>query len=78
MVTMTEDFTKLPVGSLVSGRRPVVRCPLCRRQGALERLHTDAWRCVHVESSLIHTDGMLVEPRDHCELAQTGSAGLEL
>ena len=74
---MTEDFTKLPVGSLVSGRRPVILCPLCQRQGALERLHTAAWRCIHVEASLIYTEGMLVEPRDHCELAQTGGPGLD-
>ncbi len=33
---MTEDFTKLAVGSLVSGSRTIVRCPLCGRFGALD------------------------------------------
>ncbi len=66
---MTEDFTKLPVGSLVSMSRAIVHCPLCGRSGALERRRNGARRCVHVEASIIHTDGMVVEPRDSCELA---------
>lgn len=74
---MTEDFTKLPIGSLVSGLRPIIRCPACLRRGALERLDSGARRCVHVEASMIHSDGMLVEPRDHCELAEFGEAELQ-
>jgi hypothetical protein len=47
--------------------RPIINCPLCRRRGALER-RDGARRCVHLETSVIHPDGMLVEPLDHCEL----------
>ncbi|HWZ84575.1 MAG TPA: hypothetical protein VN032_00145 [Thermoanaerobaculia bacterium] len=73
---MIEDFMRLPVGSLVSGSRPVIECPVCRRRGALDRLRNGAWRCVHVEASLIYTDGMVIEPRDHCELQQPAGPGL--
>lgn len=66
---MTEDFTDLQVGSLASSARPVVRYPRCRRHGALERRQDGVRRCVHVESSKLHTDGILVESTDVCELA---------
>lgn len=66
---MTEDFTKLPVGSLVSMSRAIILCPLCGRCGALELRSNGSRRCVHVEASVIHTDGMVVEPKDSCELA---------
>lgn len=66
---MFEDFTKLPIGSMVSMSRPIIRCPLCGRFGALELRDGADRRCVHVETSFIHTDGMLVEPRDYCELS---------
>jgi hypothetical protein len=74
---MIEDFMHLPIGSRASGSRPVIQCPVCRRRGALDRLRNGAWRCVHVEASLIYTDGMVIEPRDHCELAQIAGPGLE-
>jgi hypothetical protein len=66
---MTEDFTKLTLGSLVSMSRTIIQCPLCGRLGALEVRDGGERRCVHVEDSVIHTDGLLVEPRDYCELA---------
>ena len=66
---MTEDFTDLQIGSLVSSARPVVRCPRCRRKGALERRVNGVRRCVHVEQSTMRPDGILVRPTDVCELA---------
>jgi hypothetical protein len=66
---MTEDFTTMRVGALVSMARPVIHCPACRRPGALERRTNGARRCVHVEGSVLHPDGMVVEPLDHCEFA---------
>jgi len=66
---MTEDFTSLQVGALVSMARPVIHCPTCRRPGALERSSDGARRCVHIEGSVLHPDGMVVEPLDHCEFA---------
>ena len=60
---MTEDFTKLPIGSVVSQSRTIVRCSVCKRRGALDaRLR----RCVHLEGSEISSDGMIVEPIDSC------------
>jgi hypothetical protein len=73
MMTMTEDFTKLSPGTLVSVSRVIVRCTLCGRCGALEVRSDGSRRCVHVESSVIHTDGMIVEPRDSCELTGASS-----
>jgi hypothetical protein len=66
---MTDDFTDLQVGSLVSFSRPVVRCPRCRRHGALERRLDGVRRCVHVETATVRTDGIQVESTDVCELA---------
>jgi hypothetical protein len=66
---MIEDFLKLPIGSRVSGARPVVQCPVCKRRGALERLASGAWRCVHVEASRIQTDELVIEPQDQCVLS---------
>jgi hypothetical protein len=60
---MTEDFTKLPIGVLVSDARTIVRCSVCRRRGALDRKRS---RCVHVEGSEIGSDGLVVEPIDSC------------
>ena len=64
---MTEDFTKLGVGSLVSGDRTIIRCPLCGRFGALDLKDDGLRRCVHVEASMIGKDGLWVDPRDLCE-----------
>jgi hypothetical protein len=60
---MTEDFTKLPVGVLVSDSRTIVRCSVCRRRGALD---VKLRRCVHVEGSEIGSDGLVIEPIDSC------------
>ena len=69
---MTEDFTKLPVGSVVSQSRTIVRCSVCQRRGALDaRLR----RCVHVEGSEISADGMVVEPIDSCAPVMLGERG---
>jgi len=69
---MTEDFTKLPVGSLVSMSRTVIRCPQCRRHGVLESFRDGARRCVHVEVSTLA--GTVAEPTDRCDLAGPRSA----
>src|SRR5215472_17312736 len=53
---MTEDFTKLPIGVLVSDSRTIVRCSVCRRRGALD---VKLRRCVHVEGSAIGADGLV-------------------
>jgi hypothetical protein len=64
---MTEDFTQLEVGSLVSMSRTVIRCPRCRRQGVLESRADGARRCVHVEVSSMA--GTVAEATDRCDLA---------
>ena len=64
---MTEDFTKVAVGSLVSDSRTIVHCPLCGRAGALESRLDGSRRCVHIEASMIDRDGLWVDPRDVCE-----------
>jgi hypothetical protein len=64
---MTEDFTKLPVGSLVSQSRTVIRCPQCHRHGVLETFNDGARRCIHVEVSALAA--MVAEVTDRCELA---------
>jgi hypothetical protein len=64
---MTEDFTKFPVGSLVSLSRTVIRCPQCRRHGVLESLSDGVRRCVHVEISTLA--GWVAEATDRCDLA---------
>lgn len=64
---MTQDFTKLPFGSLVSESRTVIRCPQCRRHGVLESRKDGARRCIHVEVST--NAGTVFEVPDRCELA---------
>ena len=64
---MTEDFTLLPVGSLVSLSRTVIRCPMCRRSGVLESRNDGSRRCVHVEVSSLA--GLVAEAADRCDLA---------
>ncbi|MEP6992937.1 MAG: hypothetical protein ABI968_00350 [Acidobacteriota bacterium] len=64
----TEDFTRVPLGSLVSLARTVIRCPLCRRHGVLESDRDGARRCVHVEISTL--SGTAAEATDRCELAR--------
>jgi len=64
---MTEDFTKVALGSRVSDSRTIVRCQLCGRAGALELRPGGARRCVHVEASMIDREGLWVDARDVCE-----------
>src|SRR5580765_625086 len=64
---MTEDFTKVALGSRVSDSRTIVLCPLCGRAGALEPRRDGSRRCVHVEASMIDRDGLWVDARDVCE-----------
>ncbi|HTY41270.1 MAG TPA: hypothetical protein VMH79_05295 [Thermoanaerobaculia bacterium] len=68
---LTEDFTKLPLGAMVSQARPIVRCPICRRRGALDIRQR---RCVHVEGSEIESAGMLVEPIDSCAVVSASAS----
>ena len=68
---LTEDFTKLPLGAMVSQARTIVRCPICLRRGALDIRQR---RCVHVEGSEIEAEGMLVEPIDSCAPVVSHSA----
>lgn len=68
---MTEDFTKVPLGSLVSDARTIVRCPLCDRAGALEIRADAVRRYIHVEASMIGADGLWVDARDLCEWRDT-------
>ena len=68
---MTEDFTKVAVGSLVSDSRTIVLCPLCGRAGALEARIDGFRRCVHVEASMIDRDGLWVDARDVCQWADS-------
>jgi hypothetical protein len=66
---MTEDFTRLPFGFLVSGSRTIIRCPSCWRHGVLESRTDGARRCVHVETSTIDDARTVVRATDLCELA---------
>lgn len=64
---MTQDFTKLSVGSLVSMSRTVIRCPQCRRHGVLESRDDGTRRCIHVE--IATNGGAVFDIPDRCELA---------
>ena len=66
---MTEDFTDLPLGSLVSAERPVIRCPRCQRPGALERGGNGMRRCVHVEVSSFAANRLQTAHTDVCQIA---------
>ena len=66
---MTEDYTELPLGSLVSDERPVIRCPKCRRAGALERSENGVRRCVHVEISSFAENRFRTAHADVCQFA---------
>jgi ribosomal protein L37AE/L43A len=66
---MTEDFTDLPLGSLVSAARPVIRCPICQRHGALERGDNGVRRCVHVEVSSFAGNRLQTSQTDVCPIA---------
>lgn len=64
---MTEDFTQLPVGSIVSMSRTIIRCPRCRRHEVLESGRDGSRRCIHAEASVL--TGTVAEVIDHCDLA---------
>jgi hypothetical protein len=73
---MIENYTTRQLGSMASMSRAIVRCKVCGRLGALETRRDQSRCCVHVERLRIHPDGMLVEPRDSCELGREESAQL--
>jgi hypothetical protein len=63
-----EDFTKLPEGLVVALEGRVGRCPICGRNG-IERVQTDGRGIyLHLQTSEILSDGLLIEPRDCCEV----------
>jgi hypothetical protein len=70
----TQDFTLMPLGSLVASSRTVIRCPQCRRNGALETYRDGTRVCVHAEETVL--PGMVPQPTDRCEFAgpRTGRA----
>lgn len=63
----TQDFTRLPLGSLVASARTVIRCPKCRRHGVLESGRDGSRRCIHAETVILR--GMVPQPTDRCEFA---------
>ncbi len=67
MMTL-EDFTSLPEGRSVPDEGTVVRCPRCGRNGVLQSADLCGPRCLHLETTTVLGDGMLVEPTDCCEL----------
>lgn len=64
----TEDFTRMPEGAEIPMDGWIRRCPQCGRNGLKESLADGSIWCVHVESSELLGDGMLVMPLDRCEL----------
>ena len=71
----TQDFTRLPLGSLVASARTVIRCPKCRRHGVLESGRDGSRRCIHAETVILR--GMVPQPTDRCEFAGPRSAFLK-
>ncbi len=63
----TQDFTRLPLGTLVSFSRTIIRCPSCRRHGVLESDRDGSRRCIHSETTALA--GMVPNPTDRCEFA---------
>lgn len=62
-----QDFTRLPLGSLVASTQTVIRCPWCGRHGVLES-HRDGTRvCVHAQTVVL--PGMVPKPTDRCVFA---------
>jgi hypothetical protein len=61
----TEDFTLMPEGLLVPLAGRVGRCPRCARTGVEARTES-GMDYVHVQTSEVMCDGMLVEPQDCC------------
>jgi hypothetical protein len=67
----TEDFTSMPEGLLdpLAGR--VSRCPFCSRNGIETHPQSGAATFLHVQTSDVMSDGMLVEPQDCCVLFES-------
>lgn len=66
----TENFTLLPEGAEVPMEGWIECCPRCGRNGIREFLADGSQWCVHVESSELLGDGLLVAPLDRCRLPQ--------
>ncbi|HYK40881.1 MAG TPA: hypothetical protein VE007_00735 [Thermoanaerobaculia bacterium] len=64
----TEDFTSMPEGLLVPLAGRVSRCPLCSRNGIETLAQSGTATFLHVQTSEVMCDGMLVEPQDCCVL----------
>jgi hypothetical protein len=64
----TENFTTLPEGLEVPLEGFVVRCPICGRNGVLERPQESRPFCLHEQECTLLCDGMRIEPTDRCEL----------
>ena len=63
----TLDFTRMPLGALVTSARTVIRCPQCRRHGVLESYRDGTRVCVHAEATVL--PGMVPLPTDRCQFA---------
>jgi hypothetical protein len=63
----TLDFTRMPLGALITSSRTVIRCPQCRRHGVLESYRDGTRICVHAETTTL--PGMVPLPTDRCEFA---------
>lgn len=64
----TEDFTSMPEGLNVPMAGRVSRCPLCSRNGVETHPQAGEAAFLHVQTSEVMCDGMLVEPQDCCVL----------
>jgi len=63
-----ENFTALPEGFEVPLEGPVVRCPVCGRNGVLERPQEAMPFCLHAQECTLFSDGLRIEPTDSCPL----------
>ena len=63
-----EDFTVMPEGLFVPLTGRVTRCPVCFRNGIETHGASGPLTFLHVQSSDVMCDGMLVEPQDCCTL----------
>ena len=67
----TEDFTSMPEGLNVPLSGLVSRCPLCSRNGIETHAQSGTATFLHVQTSEVMCDGMLVEPQDCCVLFES-------
>lgn len=63
-----QDFTSLKRGIEVPLEGRIETCPLCGRNGIEELPECASPYFLHVQTTDIQADGMLVEPLDSCEL----------